>query len=215
MTVFRKLTEEEQAQLGLSNLDVLLSTRASESTLQAVLAAISSSNPEGGALNQEATQLLVKACLDVIKTDTAKLDVNLSTVSTEATLALLKGVTDIIKLNTDNLDAALSTRATEDTLIEVRDKIESKFGDTPNKSTIAISDTSANILTANALRKEAYVVNNTAQTIWVCFGSPAVFNQGIKLVSGAIWIEDVYRGLVSAIMDTGQSGNIQVTDVLE
>ena len=111
-----------------------------------------------------------------------------------------------------NIPAGL---ATETTLIEVRDKIESKFGNTPNKSTIAVSDTSANILTANVLRKEVYVVNNTTKTVWVCFGSPAVFNQGIKLVSGAIWIEDVYRGLVSAIMDTGQSGNIQVTDVLE
>lgn len=44
-----------------------------------------------------------------IKTNTDKLDVNLSTVATQATLAL-------IKAKTDNIDVALSTRATETTL---------------------------------------------------------------------------------------------------
>lgn len=42
MTVFRKLTEEEQQKLGLSNLDVLLSTRASEETLRLVQSLINS-----------------------------------------------------------------------------------------------------------------------------------------------------------------------------
>ena len=66
MTVFRKETEQQQLQAGISNLDVLLSTRASEATLLAVLQSLGSSNPEGGALNQEATQLIIKTCLDLI-----------------------------------------------------------------------------------------------------------------------------------------------------
>ena len=75
MTVFRKLTEEEQAQLGLNNLDVLLSTRSSEDTLTSVLAAITNSNPSGEALNLEETQLLVKACLDLIKGDISDISI--------------------------------------------------------------------------------------------------------------------------------------------
>lgn len=70
MTVFRDLTEEEQAQLGLNNLDVLLSSRASEETLISVLQAISSLTIDGGSLNQEATQLLIKLCLEAIQIDT-------------------------------------------------------------------------------------------------------------------------------------------------
>ena len=105
--------------------------------------------------------------------------------------------------------------ATEATLVEVRDKIESPFGDTTSKSTIGLTDVSVIVLTANVLRKESYLVNSTGQTIWVCFGGVAVFGEGIELVKGAIWIEDKYRGVVSAIMNAGQSGNIQVTTVLE
>lgn len=70
------------------NLDVLLSTRATEATL--------------ATRATEATLLL-------IKTKTDNLDVLLSTRGTEATLLL-------IKAKTDNLDVLLSTRATEATL---------------------------------------------------------------------------------------------------
>ena len=41
MSVFRKLTEEEQKALGLANLDVLLSSRASEETLAALSGLVS------------------------------------------------------------------------------------------------------------------------------------------------------------------------------
>ena len=85
MAVFRKLTEEEQAQLGLNNLAVLLSTRSSEDTLTSVLAAITNSNPSGEALHLEETQLLVKACLDLIKG-------NISDISIQAKLLQVDSV---------------------------------------------------------------------------------------------------------------------------
>ncbi len=44
MSVFRKLTDEEQQKLGLANLDVLLSTRASEVTLLSVLDQVAKDN---------------------------------------------------------------------------------------------------------------------------------------------------------------------------
>ncbi len=110
MALFRGDQEEEQ------------SNESVEQILLSILTAINAGSESGDTslLNKEATQLLVKACLDNIKLDTEKLDVDLSTRASETTLTLLKTATDAIKLSTDNLDVALSTRATEATLEAIR-----------------------------------------------------------------------------------------------
>lgn len=82
-----------------SNLDVALSTRATEATL-----------------------LLVKGVLDNIKLDTAAIDAN--TDGLEALLTTIDTVLDAIKLDTANLDVALSTRATEATLLSVLSELQ-------------------------------------------------------------------------------------------
>jgi hypothetical protein len=82
--------------LDTANLDVALSTRATE-----------------------ATQLLVKAVLDTIKLDTANLDVALSTRASEATLLLTNALLTTIDADTSNLDVALSTRASEATVTSI------------------------------------------------------------------------------------------------
>lgn len=82
-----------------SNIDVLLSTRATEATL-----------------------LLVKGVLDNIKLDTAAIDTN--TDGLEALLTTIDAVLDAIKLDTANLDVALSTRATEATLLSVLTELQ-------------------------------------------------------------------------------------------
>jgi len=90
----------------LAQLDVALSTRASEATLLAI-----------------ATDLaLVKA--DIASID-ASIDVNLSTVATEATLLLIH--TLINSINT-KLDVNLSTRASEFTLQAVKDAVDGLEG---------------------------------------------------------------------------------------
>lgn len=78
-----------------ANLDVALSTRASESTLNTVLTTLGS--------------IL------------AQLDVDLSTRASEATLALVKAVLDTIKTDTENM---LTSLATEATLLDVETAID-------------------------------------------------------------------------------------------
>jgi hypothetical protein len=56
-----------------SNLDVALSTRATEATLLSVLSELQAINIDTNGLSQEATQLLVKSVLDSIKLDTANI----------------------------------------------------------------------------------------------------------------------------------------------
>jgi len=103
-----------------SRLDVGLSTRASEATLLATNALLTTMDAVLDAIKvdtgnmltslaTEATLLDVETAIDTVRLDTANLDVALSTRSTEATQLL-------IKAKTDNLDVALSTRATEATL---------------------------------------------------------------------------------------------------
>lgn len=82
-----------------SNIDVLLSTRATEATL-----------------------LLVKGVLDSIKVDTAAIDGN--TDGLEALLTTIDAVLDSIKLDTAKLDVNLSTRATEATLLSVLTELQ-------------------------------------------------------------------------------------------
>jgi hypothetical protein len=72
-----------------TQLDVPLSTVATEITLASVLLELQGINLDTNGLSQEATQLLIQALLTTIDADTSNLDVALSTVSTEITLAAL------------------------------------------------------------------------------------------------------------------------------
>jgi len=80
--------------LDTANLDVALSTRATE-----------------------ATSLLANALLTTIDADTSNLDVALSTVAKNATLLLTNGLLTTIDADTSNLDVALSTISKEATLL--------------------------------------------------------------------------------------------------
>lgn len=121
-------TLEAKVQSVRDQLDVLLSTRASEVTSQAILDAL---GEESGT-----------SILNELQTLVATLDVDLSTIATEATLQQIEGHLDTvetklqsiidtlsnIETNTDNLDVSLSTRATEATLEEVKNAIGEESG---------------------------------------------------------------------------------------
>jgi hypothetical protein len=74
-----------------ADLDVTLSTRASEATLLITNTALGVINTSLSGLATQATLLTVKTVLDNIKLDTANLDVALSTRATESTLSTLDG----------------------------------------------------------------------------------------------------------------------------
>ena len=68
-------------------------------------------------------------------------------------------------------------------------------------------------MAANTDRKEVIIYNTTGKKVWLFFGATAVFGKGIELLKDDVWIEDRYRGQITAIMDTGETGSIEVTDV--
>lgn len=97
-------------------LDVNLSTRATEATLLLVNTALGTLNVTAATQAKEATQLLVLAQLVAINAD---LDVALSTRASEVTLAA--ALVQLTAINAD-LDVALSTRASEVTLAALNTK---------------------------------------------------------------------------------------------
>jgi uncharacterized protein YggU (UPF0235/DUF167 family) len=105
-----------------SNLDVALSTRASETTLSGIKSQTDKFSFDASnrlaIQNEPNIDVLLstrasETTLSSVKTNTDKLDVNLSTRATETTAAS-------IKTNTDKLDVNLSTRASEATLSNIK-----------------------------------------------------------------------------------------------
>ena len=107
-------------------LDVNLSTRATEATLASVLVQLTAINADlDVALSTRASEATLSSVLTQVTAINADLDVALSTRASEATL--LTRATEatllLIKAKTDNLDVLLSTRASEATLTS----LDSKF----------------------------------------------------------------------------------------
>lgn len=100
-----------------SNLDVLLSTRASEATVSSILTQLDV------ALSTRASETTVSSIL-------TQLDVALSTRNAEATQLLIHGLLTTIDADTSNLDVLLSTRASEATLSSVDTNTATIAGDT-------------------------------------------------------------------------------------
>lgn len=199
---------------------------ATETTLEAVRVLIASL--DGKDYATETTLASIKTVVDNIKLDTAKLDVNLSTRATESTLEAVR----LLLVSLEGKDFA-----TETTLAAIKAKTDllnftglklrttgedasgggggaSAFGDNANTSTVALTDVSSAVLSANTDRKEVIYYNDSANDIYLFFGTPAVFGTGILLTKKQQFISDRYRGQVTAIMDTGKTGNLKVTEVV-
>lgn len=91
---------------------------------------------------------------------------------------------------------------------------------TPEKGTsagtstgISVGSSSTTILASNASRKEAIIVNDSNETIYLKFGSGAALNSGVRLnANGGTLVENVYTGIITGISTSG-SKNVTVTEV--
>jgi len=92
---------------------------------------------------------------------------------------------------------------------------ESKFGDNSDKSSVAGSTSSVELVAADITRKQVLITNDTNKDMWFCYGTPAVVDTGTPLSSGGILIEDNYRGQITAIWSTGVTGNALIQDITE
>lgn len=197
----------------------LLATKAKQDEQIAQLVDLIS-NTTG--LNLEATQLLIKGVLDLIKAKTDNLDVALSSRSTEATLLTRLSKADFeARINTlGQKTMALSTPvaiASDQAAIPVTiPSLPSngiKFGDSATVVTVAASTSTQVLKVANTSRKEIIIHNDTNKNLWISYASPAALNKGYLLTKNSTIFEENYRGAIYGISEAAVSGNLQVTEV--
>lgn len=184
--------------------------------------------PTGAAT--EATQLLVKAVLDVIQTNTLNtangittantslndieneliaLNNTAGTLSLEATQLLVKGVLDAIKLDTANLDVALSTRATEATqllnnaaLLNIFAQLDVDLSTRASEATLASLNAKLNSLGQKASAASAPVVLSTEQEVILNAIKTAVENIDSDLGTGGLALETTQQAIETLITST-------------
>lgn len=80
---------------------------------------------------------------------------------------------------------------------------DSKFADNTVQLNGIASATSFTLGLADLTRKQLIVVNTSSKKLWVSRNTPALVGQGIPLNKDEIYIEDVYRGAIYGIYESG------------
>jgi len=88
-----------------------------------------------------------------------------------------------------------------------------KVSSASTTSKVSVGNTSTSVLSANANRALAILVNDSDEEIYVYYGATAVINEGIRLnAEGGSVVEDNYTGVITAICSSG-SKNLTVTEL--
>lgn len=133
-----------------------------------------------------------------------------------------------IPVTNTNLDVLLSTRASEATLIQVRDyldTVETKlqtiiddivlqndWATTQATTTVAASVTSVLLIAANASRRQVTIRNTSSKNLYICMFTPATTATPFVLAKDDVWVFPKWRGLIYGIWDTGATGNAYITE---
>lgn len=202
----------------LAQLDVALSTRASQATLASILTQLDV------ALSTRASQTTLASVL-------TQLDVALSTRASQTTLASVLTQLDVA-LSTRLADVTFTTRintlgqkamaastpiviASDQSAIPVTATltagglVSTKTDLTPSAPTFAtVGVASAQAVAAAATRKGLTLINTSGATISLGFGSAAVLNSGVTLLPNGVFVMDEYSfdiGAVNAIASAAAS----------
>lgn len=99
--------------------------------------------------------------------------------------------------------------ATEATLNGLKTFVESdsKFADNTAQLNGSANAASFGLATVDLTRKQLMVINHSTKKMWVSRNTPAVVGEGIPLNKDEIYIEDIYRGALYAIYESG-TGNL-------
>ena len=165
---------------------------ATEATLEAARVLLASLDSKDFAT--ETTLASVKLVLDAIALDTAKLDVNLSTIASEATLALMEAVTSQMTFTGGNLNVNASVDLGS----------SSTFGDSAPYTSLTPTGVSQTVLSANTDFKEVILYHENKKKGWLKLGGdPAVIGEGFPLEKKQIWALDRCRSEINIIFESG------------
>lgn len=89
---------------------------------------------------------------------------------------------------------------------------DDKASSAGTSSGVSVGNTSTTVLAANANRKEAILVNDSDEEMYLKYGSGATANSGIRLNAyGGNLVETVYTGIITGICASGTK-TITVTE---
>ena len=137
-------------------------------------------------------------------------DKDFSTLQTELTLKLNEN-TFTNRINT--LGIKNEANSTPVVLASDQPAIPVNKGNNSNNISILASSSSALLVTADSQRLEAIILNNSNKRMWIKYGTTASIGEGIYLDSGEILIEDIYRGQIYSIWETGVSGTAEIITI--
>ena len=196
----------DELEISVDNIDVsTMNIDMNTDELEARIGEISAT-PTANTLQDRLLQ--IKNVLDNVDENTDELEAKLDAVitalglgATEATLAAIKAQTDKLTFVVDKLKVDASFTG------------DSNFGDNSSTATVAQSATSVLLKAANTDRKELILHNNSNQSAWITFNSPAVVGKGFILRKNATAFLDKSRTDVYGIWTSGGSGDMQVTEI--
>jgi len=89
----------------------------------------------------------------------------------------------------------------------------SKTAASGTSTAVTVGNTSTTVLAASTTRKQAIIVNDSDEAVYIAYGATSALNAGIRInASGGSLVEDVYTGLITGICTSG-SKVVTVTSI--
>ena len=162
------------------------------------------------------TKVATETTLALIKSKTDNLDIALTALRDS-----LKGVSNkdfstldsLIQERLNTLGQKTSANSAPVTIASDQTTIPVNKGTNATPSVVLASDTFVQIVATNTSRLQVIIYNNSPKTLWLKYGAAAVVGEGIPLNTGDALIEDVYRGQINGIWETGSTINATITEV--
>lgn len=87
------------------------------------------------------------------------------------------------------------------------------IGETAAMTDVLVDDVGGTLLNANVQRSEAIIYNRGVHPIWISYDNSPAVDKGFLLDKKEFLIEDRYIGIISAIATSGNTTNINITEV--
>jgi hypothetical protein len=87
------------------------------------------------------------------------------------------------------------------------------IGETAAMTDVLVDDVGGTLLNANVQRSEAIIYNRGVHPIWISYDNSPAVDKGFLLDKKEFLIEDRYTGIISAIATSGNTTNINITEV--
>jgi hypothetical protein len=151
----------------------------------------------------------IKDFAQSIDENTDTLEAKLDTINISISNGFSVNHSDLLNIITELQELDANTDGIESQLTQIITGIAGNNQYADNTIQLNGNANAASFLFANATttRKQVIIVNKSTKKLWISRNNPAVVGEGIPLAKDEIYIEDVYRGALYGIFESG-TGNL-------